>query len=168
MKTSQANRGKWFETAIGSTNAAYKRKGVALVNKIPTPISYNTRTKKAFYEAKSTVDFVGIIKGGKHIAFDTKEVDIMRLPFDNVSSHQEEYMTNTQKMGGTAFLLVYFKKKNECYMLDINRYTNYKRASNRKSIPYDWFKDNAVLIRSANGVVFDYMSGVLLGAQSLN
>lgn len=166
MKRSYANRGKWFEKAIETVNTVYKIKKIAIVNKIPTPININTRGKKAFYEEKSTVDFMGIMRNGKHIAFDTKEVSLTRFPFKNVSDHQEEYLTDTHKMGGTAFLLVYFKTKHECYLLHITEYIKYKAMTDRKSIPYEWFKEHAIQVTSSNGVAFDYMS--YLDVQSIN
>lgn len=160
MKTSQANRGKWFEKVIEIANTVYKIKKIAIVNKIPTPINMNKKGKKAFYEEKSTVDFIGIMRNGKHIAFDTKEVSLTRFPFKNISDHQEEYLTDTHKMGGAAFILVYFKTKQECYLLNITDYIDYKTTTDMKSIPYSWFKDHAIQVTSSNGVAFDYMKQV--------
>lgn len=163
MKIGQANRGKWFEKVIEIANTVYKIKKIAIVNKIPTPINMNKKGMKAFYEEKSTVDFIGIMRNGKHIAFDTKEVSLQRFPFENVSDHQEEYLTDTHKMGGTAFLLVYFKTKHECYLLHITDYIDCKATTERKSIPYEWFKDHAIQVTSSNGVAFDYMKQVERG-----
>ncbi|MEC3178729.1 Holliday junction resolvase RecU, partial [Bacillus cereus] len=53
------NRGMHFEKLINLANEMYKRGGVALINKRPTPVkvikSNGSQVTKGFYEAKSTV-----------------------------------------------------------------------------------------------------------------
>lgn len=151
------NRGKWFEKAIEQTNTVYKRKGLAIVDKIATPINYNPRTKKAFYESKSTVDFIGCDSTGQMIAFDAKEVSGKSLPFANIQQHQIDYLLNVNKLGARAFFLIFFKFDNSCYRLDINDYLIYKQTSDRKSIPFEWITNNAKEIVSKNGAMFDYL-----------
>ncbi|MCJ1783105.1 Holliday junction resolvase RecU [Mammaliicoccus sciuri] len=160
MNRRQANRGMWFETVIGNINRVYKHKEIAIIDKVATPISYNTRTGKARYQEKSTVDFVGCNNKGKYIAFDTKEVKIKNLPLKNVSDHQVKYLTDTKRMGAEAFLLVLFRFNDTCFKLDIDQFNDFKKQHERKSIPYEWFNENAELVRSGNGVIFDYLTDV--------
>ncbi|GAB3065337.1 Holliday junction resolvase RecU [Salinicoccus sesuvii] len=161
MKSTYANRGKFLESVIERSNITYKTKGIALIEKVATPINYNTRTNKAFHEKKSTVDFIGCMaNGGPFIAFDAKETKGKSFPFANVTDHQIEYMEYTNRMGHVAFLLLYFTDLRECYRLTIDQYVTYKQAADRKSIPHQWIKDNAVLIESGYGLPLDYLKNI--------
>lgn len=151
------NRGKFLETMVNNTNKLYKLKRIAVVDKIATPINYNTRTNKAFYEGKSTVDFIGCLKGGRMIAFDAKQTKQKSLPFKNVGEHQEEYLRRVSGLGGIAFLLVYFETENVYYRLDIGDYVAFKNSTDRKSIPLAWFKDNCFELKSVNGYPIHYL-----------
>lgn len=152
-----ANRGKWFEKAIEQSNNVYKRKNIAIVDKIATPINYNPKTKKAFYENKSTVDFIGCDFNGKMIAFDAKEVSSKSLPFTNIKRHQIDYLSSVNKLGADAFFLVFFKYENLCFKLDINDFLIFQQTENRKSIPLEWLEKNTRKVYSKNGCMFDYL-----------
>lgn len=158
MGTRRGKRGKWLEKVIEGVNRTYKLKGVAIVDKIATPINYNTRTGKAFYEAKSTVDFIGCKSNGQMVAFDAKEIELQRFPFDKVSEHQIRYLLDVKKMNCEAFLLIFFKFNQTCFKIDIEDFTYCQHTIGRKSIPYEWFEENAEEIKSSQGVVFDYLN----------
>lgn len=162
------NRGMLFEKIIENTNKYYKRNGDAYVRKIPTPVKVLGFTEngmiEGFYESRSALDFNGVLKGGRHIDFDTKETKSKTsFPFGNVSNHQFKYMKEIEEFGGITFLLVSFKIYNEAYILrlsDINEYLKHK--PNKKSIEYSYFKDvlsgNLVPITFKNGVyMYDYL-----------
>lgn len=151
------NRGKWFEKAIEQTNMIYKNKGIAIIDKIATPVNYNTRTNKAFYEGKSTVDFIGCDFNGKLVAFDAKETSQKNIPLANIKQHQIDYLMNVSKLGASAFFLIFFKLENKCYKLDIHDFMIFKQTAKRKSIPFEWFESNAKEIVSKNGCMFDYL-----------
>jgi len=150
------NRGMWLEHVIERCNRLYKNKGQAVIDKVPTNISYNTRTQKARFKAKGTVDFIGTLKGGQSVAFDTKNTTTNALKFDNVRPHQEQYLLSVDELGGKAFLLIYFQKHEEMYTIDIKDYANYKLTAERKSIPYSYFADKEP-VQSVNGIPFDYL-----------
>lgn len=160
MKHSYANRGKFLEDVIDRSNIVYRNKNIALINKIPTPISYNTRTKKAFYKEKSTVDYTGCVNNGPFIAFDAKQIQGKRFPFDKLSQHQKDYLRMTSAMGHTAFLLIYFTDYKECYRLTIDKYLEYEQTADRKSVPHDWMTKHATLITTGAGAPLDYLNGV--------
>ena len=157
MGTRRGKRGKWFEKVITNVNTMYKRRNIAIIDKIATPINYNTRTGKAFYEGKSTVDFIGCKASGQMVAFDTKEVEGKSFPFKNAGDHQIRYLLDTHNMNCDSFLLIFFKYNQTCYKLRIEDYIRYKNNTDRKSIPYDWFVDNAELVVSNEGLAFDYL-----------
>ena len=101
------NRGMWLENAIIHTNKQYRAKQLARIDKVPTDISYNTRTNKAYYKSKGTVDFTGLDKDGRFIAFDTKNTNGTSLPLSNIKQHQVDYLQEIKAMNGSAFFLIY-------------------------------------------------------------
>lgn len=115
-----ANRGKGFEELIEATNLQYKTKGVAIVQKIATPIKviseYGKSDLKAVYDKKSTLDFRGTVVGGISISFDTKETEETEgLPLKNLATHQYQYIKDALNFGEVSFLLVSFKTLGEFY-----------------------------------------------------
>lgn len=156
-KVSQRNRGMLLERMIEQSNKQYRLMGAALINKIPTPTKISQKKGYAFYSEKSTVDFIGVCEG-VHVAFDAKEVQGKAFPFRRVSQHQIDFLKDTQKQGGDAFLLILFKDYNELYKLTINQLVELTHTLDRKSIPYQWFKDNLKAIRGRNGVYYDYLN----------
>ncbi|MFV5767218.1 Holliday junction resolvase RecU [Mammaliicoccus sciuri] len=154
--TNYSNRGKWLESVIESSNKQYYERGLAIINKIPTPMAKRRATGQYFYSEKSTVDFIGI-SFGKYIAFDTKETSTDTFPFSNVKHHQLKYLDDVAYHGGKAFLIILFKKHNELYKLSISEYKHLMNTLERKSIPYKWFKENKTPIHSKLGVYYDYL-----------
>ncbi len=153
------NRGKHLERMIEISNKQYKIKDIAIIDKIPTPMTHRSKNGEIYsakYSKKSTVDFIGI-SNGKFIAFDTKQTSLTNLPFKNIEQHQIEYLTSTHEQGGICFILVLFTKFNELYKLDINELITLKEILNRASIPYTWFKENKIPITSNNGIIYNYL-----------
>lgn len=158
--TNYKNRGMFLEKVINISNKQYLERGLALINKVPTPTSINTRKGTARYTEKSTVDFTGVSQG-TFIAFDAKEVKTTNFPFSRVQPHQETYLINAYKQKGQAFLLILFTQHNELYRIDIDEYERLKKhylQNNRKSIPYTWFKEHKRPITSKNGIYYDYLN----------
>ncbi len=144
---SRGLRGDELEEQINRTNELYNEKGLAVVQKIPTPIkpiridSENRTITLAYFEKKSTVDYIGVVQGVA-ICFDAKETTKNFLPISNIHAHQVAFMEAFSKQGGIAFLIVYFKKFDEYFFLPISELAPfYKEALNggRKSIPYERF-----------------------------
>ena len=65
---SRGLRGSTLEELVNRTNEQYREKGLALIQKIPTPITpvkmdKNTRhITLAYFEQKSTVDYIGAVQ----------------------------------------------------------------------------------------------------------
>lgn len=156
-----ANRGMFLENMVTQSNVTYKIRNIALITKIATPIQYNKRTGKAFFKEKSTVDFTGVINNGPFIAFDAKQIKGKSFPFAKIEPHQIEYMQTIQEMGHVGFVLIYFSDLDECYRVDIDRFTEYKETNDRKSIPVKWCQENATRIKSGYGLPFDYLKGLI-------
>ena len=66
---SRGLRGSMLEEAVNFTNQKYSQENLALVQKIPTPITpieIDKQTRHitlAYFEQKSTVDYIGAVQG---------------------------------------------------------------------------------------------------------
>ena len=71
-------RGSTLEEMVNMANEIYRKEGIALIQKIPTPIkpvefdSERRTISLAYFEQRSTVDYMGILQGIP-ICFDAKE-----------------------------------------------------------------------------------------------
>ncbi|MBQ0145625.1 MAG: Holliday junction resolvase RecU [Lachnospiraceae bacterium] len=142
---SRGLRGSALEDLINHTNEIYKDKGLALIQKIPTPITPIEIDKKsrhitlAYFDQKSTVDYIGTVQGIP-VCFDAKECATDTFPLQNVHEHQIEFMNEFEKQGGISFLIVYFTERNEMFYLplkDINLFWDRMNNGGRKSFKYD-------------------------------
>lgn len=161
----QGKRGKPLENMVIRTNETYKLKGLALVDKVPTPwnVHYDKRTGKvirAFPQEKGTVDFIGM-SHGRGIAFDAKSTnETTRFPLDNIKQHQVDYLLNHQDQGGISFFIIEFAKHREQYFVPIKEIVPWwdgQFEGGRKSIPYSWFTIYCGKIKPRNGVALDYL-----------
>ena len=140
---SRGLRGSTLEELINYTNEYYKEKGLALVQKIPTPITpikidkESSQITLAYFEKDSTVDYIGVCQGVP-ICFDAKECSKDVFSLQNIHDHQLEFMENFEKQEGIAFLIILFTHRNEFYYM---RYSEIK----------DWF------IKGKNGAMVHYL-----------
>lgn len=135
--TLQGNRGMVFEAMIDLTNQRYDRLGLAVVNKRPTPVKVLKiaagRITSGYYEKASTVDYDGLIPGGRSIVFEAKSVNSLdRFDLKNLHDHQVDYLLKCHKMDGIAFLLVEFKKHRKTYLLPYTVLRYFWEAYKRK------------------------------------
>ena len=90
---SRGLRGSTLEDMINRSNEIYREKNLALIQKIPTPITPITIDKEsrhitlAYFDQKSTVDYIGAIQGIP-VCFDAKECAAKTFPLQNVHLHQ--------------------------------------------------------------------------------
>ena len=169
-----ANRGAMLEELISWSNEQYASKGIARVDKIPTPVKILNIVRNkvtGFLERKSTVDYVGIIPGGRMICFDAKETKEENIfPLSNVHQHQMNYMEQIHNFGGKAFLIVYFSFHNKHFRLDYtvlkyywDRWKAHPRKRGYASIPYTEFTALRQELKSRNGIALDYLIGMVDG-----
>ena len=163
----QGLRGSAFEDMIDLTNQLYLQRGLAIIQKIPTPITpvevdNKARTiTSAYFEKKSTVDFIGVAQG-LAICFDAKETGQQSLPMRNIHTHQIDFMEDFRKQQGVSFLLVHFKAKGEIFLLPsqvLAKYHALAQNGGRKSIPYKDFNP-AFIVPNKNGFPVHYLVAV--------
>jgi recombination protein U len=146
------------------SNEKYLANGLALVQKIPTPIKPinidkdNRHITLAYFDQKSTVDYIGVVQGVP-ICFDAKETAVDSFPLQNIHQHQIEFMGNFEKQEGISFIILYFSSKDEFYYIpfcDIMRFWVRGENGGRKSFTYDEI-DKSYQIHSVKGVVVHYL-----------
>ena len=160
-------RGNSFEEIINFTNEKYRAMGLAVVQKIPTPITpVELDTKRrvitlAYFDKQSTVDYVGAAQGHA-ICFDAKESSQKSLPIQNIHEHQIEFMRDFNSQGGVAFLLVHMAAFSKYYFLPIGILEKYWLAAlngGRKSIPIAAFEEKYE-IKLRGAAMLDYLDAV--------
>ncbi|GMA49344.1 Holliday junction resolvase RecU [Alicyclobacillus contaminans] len=164
---SQANRGMAFEELVEYANRQYHARGVAVIQKVPTPVKMIRRGAQivsAFPERKSTVDFIGVA-GGRAIAFDAKSTRIdTRFPLDNIEQHQFEFLLDWQSQGGISFMLIEFVNLREVRLLPfdvLNLHWTAMQKGGRKSIPIEEIRQSCARVKPGRGVILDYLGAVV-------
>jgi recombination protein U len=106
-------RGSTLEDMINRTNEAYRNAGLALIQKIPTPITpmqidrESRHITLAYFNQKSTVDYIGAVQGIP-VCFDAKESAGTTFSLQNIHPHQVEFMKEFEAQNGVAFFLIYY------------------------------------------------------------
>ncbi len=119
---SRGLRGSALEDLINRTNEKYLENGLALIQKIPTPITPINIDKQsrhitlAYFEKKSTVDYIGVVQGIP-VCFDAKECATSTFALQNIHEHQVTFMEQFEKQGGVAFFLIYYTHEDIFYYL---------------------------------------------------
>ena len=164
---SAANRGMSLEEDINLSNEYYRDNGIALIHKRPTPInivkvdySKGARITDAYFEKQSTTDYNGVYKG-KYIDFEAKNTKSKTaFPLSNISEHQIVHLKNVLLHGGIAFFIISFQMLDEIYLLDAKFVIEFYEHGSRKSIPYEVFKKEGVLIKQDYAPRLHYIEAV--------
>ncbi len=161
---SRGLRGSTLEEMINRTNEKYAESGLALIQKVPTPITpikidkENRQITLAYFEQKSTVDYIGAVQG-LPVCFDAKECASDTFALQNIHAHQVDFMGKFEKQGGIAFFLIYYTHKDVLYYLpyEMLRYF-WDRAGEggRKSFRYEELNPEYVLPKK-HGVLVPYL-----------
>lgn len=166
---SRGLRGSFLEELINLTNNIYRDKKLALIQKIPTPITPIEIDKQsrhitlAYFEKKSTVDYIGVVQGIP-ICFDAKECAGDSFSINNIHEHQIEFMKEFEAQSGIAFILIYFKKHDNFYYLTLNElevFWNRAKTGGRKSFRYEELEET-FFISMKNNICIHYLEKVQL------
>ncbi len=162
--SSRGLRGSTLEELLNRTNEKYLEHNLALIQKIPTPITpikIDKQTRHitlAYFEQKSTVDYIGVVQGVP-VCFDAKECHKDSFPLANIHKHQMEFMDHFEKQEGIAFILISFTHKDLFYYMSFKELkTFWERAKNggRKSIRMEELKPDYFL-PEVPGVYIPYL-----------
>lgn len=160
------NRGMNLENEINQSNEYYIEIDKAFIYKKPTPVKitkvdYPSRDKavikEAFFTVPSTTDYNGLYKG-YYIDFEAKESkSTTAFNLSNIHPHQIRHLQNIDKHNGISFLIVRFTTLNETYLLTTKKFSSFLEGSERKSIPIEYFRQNAYLIKETYNPRIDYL-----------
>lgn len=157
-------RGSTLEDLINHTNDSYREKKLALIQKIPTPITPVSIDKEsrhitmAYFDQKSTVDYIGAVQGVP-VCFDAKECAVSTFPLQNVHAHQVAFMEEFEEQGGVSFIILYFTAKDEMYYVPFKELKCFwlrMQEGGRKSFTYDEL-DKSWKIRSYRDIYVHYL-----------
>lgn len=160
------NRGMNLEKDINSTNHYYLINNIAIIRKLPTPITIKkvnyisnkeAKITEAWFQKKSTTDYNGIYRE-RYIDFEAKETKSKKyFPLNNIHAHQLNHIKKIIEHGGIAFLIISFSTYNQTFLLDGPDLINFIKTNKRKSIPYNYFQKNAHLIQLKYNPRLDYL-----------
>lgn len=167
LSISSANRGMNLEDDINISNEYYLAKDIAVVTKRPTPInvvkidySQGARITDAYFEKQSTTDYNGVYKG-KYLDFEAKNTrNKTSFPIANITKHQIEHLINVIRHQGIAFFIIEFQLRKEIYLLDAQYVIDFYEHGERKSIPYEVFKEKGLLLKQSYNLPVDYITAV--------
>ncbi len=166
---SRGLRGSTLEELVNKTNEFYLEKGLALIQKIPTPITpiridkENRHITLAYFDQRSTVDYIGAVQGIP-ICFDAKECAVDTFPLHNIHEHQIEFMGDFEKQQGISFILIYFSHKNLYYYMryhEIHKFWKRMNDGGRKSFRMDELNEEFYL-KPEKGFIIPYLQGIQL------
>jgi len=164
---SRGLRGSTLEELVNRTNEHYREKGLALIQKIPTPITPVRMDKEsrhitlAYFEQRSTVDYIGAVQGVP-VCFDAKECSADTFPLANIHPHQVAFMKDFEKQGGAAFFLIYFSHTDDFYYLTLSQLLVFwarMEEGGRKSFRREE-RDASYYLPKKNGILVPYLYGL--------
>ena len=103
------DRGMALEKALKDIHADYARLGLAQVDKFDAAARIVGDGQWARVTGRGKVDFIGLLDGGRFVAFDAKDCAGTRIPLDRLEEGQLEYLGIAHALGGLAFILVRFE-----------------------------------------------------------
>ena len=164
---SRGLRGSTLEDMINHTNEIYREKKLALIQKIPTPITPITIEKStrhitlAYFDQKSTVDYIGAVQGIP-VCFDAKECAVKTFPLQNVHEHQIRFMKEFEEQGGIAFIILHFTALDEMYYMpfrNLEKFWKRMEEGGRKSFTYDEI-DKSYQIHASRDILVHYLETI--------
>ncbi|MCI5994848.1 MAG: Holliday junction resolvase RecU [Blautia sp.] len=164
---SRGLRGSTLEDLINRSNEQYLEKGLALIQKIPTPITPVRIDKEhrhitlAYFDQKSTVDYIGAVQGIP-VCFDAKESAADTFALQNIHEHQVSFMEKFEEQGGISFMILFYTARNELFYLpyaDMRKFWDRARQGGRKSFRYEEL-DQTFLLRPSGGILVPYLEAL--------
>ena len=165
---SRGLRGSTLEDLINRTNDQYREKKLALIQKIPTPITpididrESRHITLAYFDHKSTVDYIGAVQGIP-VCFDAKETKTDTFSLQNVHEHQVEFMRHFEEQKGLAFLLLFYSSRDEFYYMpfsDLDRAWSRAQEGGRKSVPFEEIDTDYRIWPNRHGILLPYLDAL--------
>lgn len=161
---SRGLRGSTLEELINRTIDKYREHHLALIQKIPTPITpikieKDTRhITLAYFDQKSTVDYIGAVQGIP-ICFDAKECASETFALQNIHEHQVDFMKEFEHQGGISFIIIYYTGKELFYYLSYRQlqiFWDRAREGGRKSFRFEEL-EYAYILPKKQGIMVPFL-----------
>ncbi len=161
---SRGLRGSTLEELINRTNEKYRENGLALIQKIPTPITPINIDKAsrhitlAYFDQKSTVDYIGAVQGIP-VCFDAKECAADTFALANIHEHQVSFMEEFERQGGIAFFLLFYSHKDRFFYLRFQKLKGFwdrMKEGGRKSFRFEELEEDFFILPK-KGVLIPYL-----------
>lgn len=118
------NKGMFLETIINYTINYYQKENIGLFyqrpnNIIPITTKFINNKKiitKGYFHSKSSTDFYGCFEG-QYIEFEAKTTTNNKFFWKQVLKHQWIALEQVKKFNGISFIIIYFYKYNNFFML---------------------------------------------------
>ncbi len=169
---SRGLRGSTLEDMINRTNEKYEESGLALIQKVPTPITPIKMDKEhhqitlAYFDQKSTVDYIGAVQG-LPVCFDAKECASDTFVLQNIHEHQVAFMGKFEKQGGISFFLIFYTHKDILYYLPyemLRFFWDRAKEGGRKSFRFEELNPEYILPKK-NGILVPYLDALQIDLQ---
>ena len=156
-----------LETLINEANNYYLSEDIAVIYKKPTPVKIKKVTYtndipkvEGYLNQKSTLDYVGLYKG-KYIDFEAKECrSLTAFPFSSIHPHQIRHLAACLRHGAIAFIILRMVNMDETYLIRAEDFVDYYYTTDRRSLPYEWIRENGHRIDYKYLIPCDYLSTV--------
>lgn len=161
---SRGLRGSALEELVNKTNEKYRENHLALIQKVPTPITpikidkENRHITLAYFDQKSTVDYIGVVQGIP-VCFDAKECATDTFTLANIHAHQVAFMEEFERQKGVAFFLIHYTNRDYMYYLPFRNLKPFWQRmldGGRKSFRFDEL-DPSYEIRPKPGLFVPYL-----------
>ena len=162
---SRGLRGSALEELVNRTNEVYAAHSLAMIQKVPTPITPINIDKKtrhitlAYFDQKSTVDYIGAVQGIP-VCFDAKECHTDTFPLQNIHEHQVAFMRQFEAQQGVAFFLIHYTKRDVFYYLPFREllvFWERMEQGGRKSFRFEELKEQYFFSMGGGGVFVPYL-----------
>ncbi len=144
-------RGSSLEELLNHTLELYREKHLALIQKVPTPITpieIDKQTRHitlAYFDAKSTVDYIGVVQGIP-VCFDAKECAEDSFPMRNIHRHQIEFMQDFERQDGISFFVIFYTGQYRMFYVPlaiVERCWNRAEQGGRKSMTFEEMREGS-------------------------
>lgn len=162
---SRGLRGSALEELVNRTNEVYAANSLALIQKVPTPITPINIDKQtrhitlAYFDQKSTVDYIGVVQGIP-VCFDAKECHTDTFPLQNIHQHQVDFMKRFEEQQGVAFFLIHYTKRDTFYYLPLRQllvFWHRMEEGGRKSFRFEELSEEFFFSMGTGGVFVPYL-----------
>lgn len=92
---------------------------------------------------KSETDYYGFYKGD-YFDFEAKQTNKNSFLIKQIQPHQLAHLYLIHKNSGFSFLIICFINYNLYFIITFQQLINYYQKTKRKSIPFQWFKDQCI------------------------